>query len=167
MNKRGDVNWFLISLIMALIILASTGYFSGKLFAQTADAINEGSATELQTAITSCRAQSTLSGVQDFDQDKLADFCDPCVNGDDNIQSDGDFLADPCDTAKTNKDVSGMIACCGDAQKKSLDAAITKYKLAQTQTDRAAALAEANKYCQNKLRNIKPLQCCAGSCPTV
>lgn len=165
MNKRGDVNWFLISLIMALIILASTGFFSGKLFAATAGTIDSVTASDIKAAATACRAQSTISGVTDMDKDKLADFCDPCVDGSDDQQSDADGVADKCDVAATIPDKSPFIACCGDTQRKGLEDALTAYDKADTQKGKLDALAQVNKNCANghTIRTVKPFQCMSNS----
>jgi|GEM_PF-5901314 len=162
MNNRGDANWFLISLILALIILASTGFFGGRLFAATADATNTATPSELQAAITACRGQSSLQGVQDADGDKLADFCDPCVNGHDDQQQDADFMADACDTAPTIKDDSGMLACCGDANRNDLNNLLAEYEKADTQKGKAEVIGKINAKCQNTVRSVKPFQCWAG-----
>ncbi|MBI4144992.1 hypothetical protein HY493_02195 [Candidatus Woesearchaeota archaeon] len=130
-------------IVMLIVVLAAAAIvlvivYKGGTSASAA--IKQATPAALRSQIATCKISS--SGFQDTDKDKLADFCDPCLGGNDFTQSDQDFVADKCDKDTKKTAASPMLACCNEDP--------------GTETD----LEKLKQKCP-RLVNIDPFQCCA------
>lgn len=142
MLKRGDMNFMMVMLIVVLALAAIVLVMVIRTGESTSAAIKQATPATLRSQISTCKISS--SGFQDsIDSDKLADFCDPCLGGNDFQQSDNDFLADACDINKRSTDASPVLACCG----KELSGDTPEKQIASCDSKR--------------LVSIDPFQCCA------
>ena len=119
MNKKGDVPWYVVSLLLALGVLFVVFFMFKK---PSAEAGIFFSTETLKLKDDKCkfdtdraeRGGMKVDKSNDKDEDRRLDACDICVNGPNNIDNDLDGMPSGCDKDDNDRTV---IACSRTLEK--------------------------------------------------
>ena len=152
MNRRGDMNFMMVMLIVVLALAAVTFVIIGRGAKITSDTIDSAKLGDIKKQALQCRIASVGIPEDRPDGDKLADFCDPCIGGDDyKEQKDIDFVSDRCDENPKIPDSSPVMACCGNEPKGTPAEIISKCA-----SGRLIALRTDPDFFQCRAKNTRP-----------
>lgn len=110
MNKKAQTIKYVIALILGLLIIfviSSYIWRSNKIFSSSISPLQ---AQELDRSCALSGESAALAGKKfsDHDEDGYPDFCDICVDVDNAIDSDGDYMPDGCELESTVNDATSI-----------------------------------------------------------
>ncbi len=126
-NKKGELPWWLILLIMALAVLVVWAFLSGRIFKGFSEQSTEKLVEQKLEACKTKGEKGKLDGTQypDYDEDGLPDICDNCPktpNFGDEVKDDDN---DNFPALKDEKSKNWKI-CCGNDGKGDDDPKLDK-----------------------------------------
>lgn len=107
MNKKADAN-FVVMTTLALLILVLASYWIYKTQKTSGTIISPElrRADDQKCKFDTQRDQELGKKIIDTDNDQRADYCDICTNGNNNEDSDGDYMPDNCDKASNDRTIA-------------------------------------------------------------
>jgi hypothetical protein len=108
----GTVEFVIIFLVLALIILSLYSVFGGKIFGAANSQVSSVLPSKLQEQSVACKLRT--ASYKDTDKDGDADFCDICQGGNDYAVTSPSLVPDDC--LRDPKATDPAKACCGKGQ---------------------------------------------------